>query len=253
MFTHKELPENGEIVLVKIKKVMPFGAYCEFVEYTGMEAYLPIKEVAPGWIKNIHEFIREGQQAVAKVIFIDREKRAVDISLKKVSKKEEKEKIDAYNTEKRSEKLFKQAISAAKKEVQIEEIEKVLSSTFSSYTEVIESLVEGKDIGNVDSEFKTVLSEIVAKNIKPKRYKVIYTAKILVFDTKDGINKIKKLLNDVSKLGIEVLYLGAPHYKFSSEDSSFPNAENRIKKAQDMLTKEIKAIGGVVELQKEKE
>ncbi|MGC8710168.1 MAG: S1 RNA-binding domain-containing protein [Candidatus Micrarchaeia archaeon] len=253
MFTHKELPENGEIVLVKIKKVMPFGAYCEFVEYKNIEAYLPIKEVAPGWIKNIHEFIREGQQAVAKVIFVDHEKRAVDISLKKVSKKEEKEKIDSYNTEKRSEKLFKQAIVAAKKEAQEAEIEKTLSSTFISYSEIIESVSEGKDIGNVDSNFKSALSEIVAKNVKPKRYKVAYTAKILVYDTKDGINKIKKLLNDVSKLGVNVLYLGAPHYKFTSEDSNFPDAENRIKKAQDLLNKEIKSIGGVVELKKEKE
>ena len=56
MLIKKELPEERELVLVKISKIMPHGAYCELIEY-GMDAYLPISEIASGWIKNIHEFI----------------------------------------------------------------------------------------------------------------------------------------------------------------------------------------------------
>jgi translation initiation factor 2 subunit 1 len=70
---------------------MPHGAYCELVEYKA-DAYLPIGEVASGWIKNIREFIKEGQKDVAKVVFVDQNKRALDISLKKVTAKEKKDK-----------------------------------------------------------------------------------------------------------------------------------------------------------------
>ena len=80
MIIPKKLPDKGDIVLIKINKVMRYGAYCELVEYK-MDAYLPIGEVASGWIKNIHEFIREGQKDAAKVSFIDPAKNTVDISL----------------------------------------------------------------------------------------------------------------------------------------------------------------------------
>ena len=71
MIIQKELPDVSEFVIIKITKIMPHGAYCRLIEYNS-DAYLPISEVSSGWIKNIHEFIKEGQQDVAKVIFVDR-------------------------------------------------------------------------------------------------------------------------------------------------------------------------------------
>ncbi|MFP3288916.1 MAG: S1 RNA-binding domain-containing protein [Candidatus Micrarchaeota archaeon] len=247
MIRPKELPENGELVIVRIKKIMPFGAYCDLIEYN-LDAYLPIKEVAPGWIKNIHEFIKEGQQRVAKVVFVDPEKKAVDLSLKKVSQKEEKDKISQYNLEKRSEKLFEQALSESKKENKKEEIKAALAQKFQNYSDVIDAIVNGEDIGTIDPEFKNKFIEIVRKNIRPKRYKVNYIAEIEDYDTERGIDIIKSALNKVKALGVEVLYLGAPHYKLSAEDTDYHSAESKIKKAEEILREEI--TQGFVELKK---
>ena len=247
MIYPKKLPENGELVIVRIRKIMPFGAYCDLVEYN-LDAYLPIKEVAPGWIKNIHEFIKEGQQRVAKVVFVDPEKKAIDLSLKKVTKKEEKDKISQYNLEKRSEKLFEQALVESKKENKKEEIKAALAQKFQNYSDVIEAIISGEDIGAIDSEFKDKFVEIVKKNIRPKKYKVSYIAEIEDYDTERGIDIIKSALSKVKATGVEVLYLGAPHYKLSAEDIDYHSAESKIKKAEEILKKEI--TQGFVELKK---
>ncbi|MGC8776428.1 MAG: S1 RNA-binding domain-containing protein [Candidatus Micrarchaeia archaeon] len=249
MIYPKELPENGELVIIKIKKIMPFGVHCDLIEYNA-EAYLPIKEVAPGWIKNIHEFVKEGQQRVAKVIFVDKEKKAIDVSLKKVSKKEEKDKIGEYNLELRSKKLFEQALKESKKEADAEKIKNKLAKSFQNYSDVIEAIVEGREIGEIDPEFKEAFIEIVKKNVKPKRYKVGYIAEITVFDTENGIDIIKKALTKVQNEGVNVIYMGAPHYKLTAEDIDYHSAEAKIKKAEEILRKEIPS--GIISIQKEK-
>lgn len=238
MLVKKELPENGENVIIKITKIMPHGAYCRLIEYN-IDAYLPIAEVASGWIKNIHEFIKEGQQDVAKVIFIDQAKKAVDVSLKKATQKEKKDKVDEYNFEKRSEGIFNKAIVTTKREQQKEALEREISQKTTTYTELINNIYEGKDPlnGLSDNEFKQALYDLVFKTIKPKTYTVSYKVELRSTDPAHGINTIKEMLTEVEKQGVEVLYLGAPHYKLISTDSSYPKAEARIKEAEKAMLK----------------
>ncbi len=239
MLIKKELPDERELVLVKISKIMPHGAYCQLLEYD-IDAYLPISEIASGWIKNIHEFIKEGQKEVGRVITIDRNKRAVDISFKKVTTKEKNDKLNEYNLEKRYEKLFEQAIIATKLNPKKAEIIKELSSKVNTYTEIIQMFIDKRDVSSVikNKPLETALAEIVSKNIKPKRYEVSYTIELRSVDEKTGINQIKKTLEEIKNRGVGVLYLGAPRYRLTSEDSDYPKAESRIKEAQRLLEKQ---------------
>src|SRR5271155_2637136 len=143
---------------------MPHGAYCKLTEYN-IDAYLPISEIASGWIKNIHEFIKEGQQDVAKVIFVDREKKSVDVSLKKASSKAKKDKINDFNIEKRSEGIFNKAITGAKKEDKKPQLVTEASRVAKTYTELINSIFENKDplAQSSDQQFKEALYELVSK------------------------------------------------------------------------------------------
>lgn len=238
MITPKELPDQEEFVIVKITKIMPHGAYCRLTEYN-IDAYLPISEVASGWIKNIHEFIKEGQQDVAKVIFVDREKRSVDVSLKKASSKNKKDKINDYSIEKRSEGIFNKALVASKKEDKKALIVSEAATVAKTYTELVNSIFEKKDplAKFEDKEFKDALYDIVAKTIKPKSYTVSYNIELTTTDTKAGIKTLKEALGKIEKTGVDVLYMGAPHYRLLSTDSSYPKAEERIKEAQTVLEK----------------
>ncbi len=224
-------------MLIRINKVMPYGAYCTLTEYS-LDAYLPINEVATGWIKNIHEFIKEGQSDVAKVIFVDREKRAVDISLKRVSTKEKKEKITEYNLEKRAQQLFMQAVSSLGKQQEQEAIVQKAASKFSTYTELIDAAYENKPavkeaLGNALAE---TLHNIAIKNIKPKVYGVTYKLELSAKNRIGNIKKIKEALEEVEKQGVKVIYEGAPHYLLKAQDETYPKAEERIKKAESVIS-----------------
>src|SRR5271155_511893 len=217
---------------------MPHGAYCKLTEYN-IDAYLPISEIASGWIKNIHEFIKEGQQDVAKVIFVDREKKSVDVSLKKASSKAKKDKINDYSIEKRSEGIFNKAVTAAKKDEKKQLLVAETATVVKTYTELVNSIFEGKDPLSKfnDKEFKDALYDLVAKTIKPKSYTVSYNAELITTDTRAGIKTIKEALGKIEKLGVDVLYMGAPHYRLLSTGSSYPNAEERITAAQELIEK----------------
>ncbi len=238
MIKTKELPDVGEFVIIKISKIMPHGAYCRITEYN-IDSYLPISEVSSGWIKNIHEFIKEGQQDVAKVIFTDKEKRSVDISLKKVTSKAKKDKINEFGLEKRAEGMFNKALASSKNEDKKQTIVEELSRLATTYNEIINSISDGKDplAGIKEKSFKDALYELVAKTIKPKTYTVSYNVDLTTTDTKAGINLIKEALSSIEKEGVEVLYMGAPKYRFLATDSSYPEAEDKIKHAQDILEK----------------
>jgi translation initiation factor 2 subunit 1 len=216
---------------------MPHGAYCELVEYKA-DAYLPIGEVASGWIKNIREFIKEGQKDVAKVVFVDQNKRALDISLKKVTAKEKKDKINDYNLEKRAEKFFTQSVQATHKEAKLDEIKKKAAQHITTYSELLELVYEGKEpAGALDADVKKAFLEIISKNIKPKIYSVTYSLEFKSLDGKGGLTKIKKAFGEVEKLGVAVLYEGAPHYKLTAKGPSYPDVEGKIKEAQALLQK----------------
>ncbi len=227
----------GEIILVNITKIMPYGAYCELVEYKA-DAYLPISEVASGWIKNIHEFIREGQRDVAKVVFVDPTKKALDVSLKKVTSKEKKDKINDYNLEKRAEKFFMQALQATHKEAKAEEAKKKAAAVVQTYSELLDMVVEGKTPqGIFDADVKKAFEEIVAKNVKPKEYEVGYSVELRALAGKGNIATIKKAFSEVEALGVGVLYEGAPHYKLTAKGPSYPSVEGKIKEAEKTLEK----------------
>jgi translation initiation factor 2 subunit 1 len=243
MIYPKELPDTGELVIVKVSKIMPHGAYCSLQEYNA-DAYLPISEIASGWIKNIHEFIKEGQKEVAKVIFVDKSKKAIDISFKKATSGEKKNKITEYNLEKRAEGIFNKALVGSKSEDRKAEILKEVSQREQTYNDLINDIFENRDplSGMKDKEFKQALYDLVFKTIKPKTYTVSYTVELTTTDTKGGIELIKEALSAIEQKGVEVLYLGAPHYRLQAEDSSYPKAEDKIKAAEAVLEKYNKRI-----------
>ena len=115
-----------------------------------------------------------------------------------------------------------------------------MASKISTYTELIQIFIDKKDASHVveNKELEKALAEIVSKNIKPKRYEVSYTIELRSVDKKTGINQIRKLLEDIKHKGVEVLYLGAPRYRLTSEASDYPKAEGRIKEAQRLIEKQ---------------
>ena len=85
-------PENGDLVIATIETVTDYGAYAKLDEFD-KRGLLHVSEISSSWIRNIRDFIRENQKVVLKVLRVDHEKGHIDLSLRRVTKRERIEKI----------------------------------------------------------------------------------------------------------------------------------------------------------------
>src|SRR3972149_5241016 len=128
-----EFPESGELVVCTVADVKNFGAFVWLDEYPTekgreklalrakvtekadeipfasgdfREGFIHITEVAPGWIKYIRDYVREGQKAVCKVLKVDEAKGHVHLSLKAVNEHQKREKVQQFKNEQKADKLM---------------------------------------------------------------------------------------------------------------------------------------------------
>ncbi len=250
------IPVNS-LALAKIEKIMQFGAYCKLIEYNNADAYLPIREVSSGWIKNIHEFIHEGQTVVCRITYIDTEKGTIDISLKKVTSKESKDKMGAFNLENRLRALCQRAFKETKLPVpQRTEINNYIMATFNNYTNFVKALgEEGESKGEaegikVPKRFKEAVLRIIEASRQNKKYIVAYDLSMSTQDTMNGIDNIKDILQSINHEGVEISYVSAPKYKLVAEGADYTEAEEKIKRAASIIKSKLK--NGSFNIEKEK-
>ena len=94
-----EWPEPGDLVIATIVTVTDYGAYATLDEYN-KRGLLHVSEISSSWIRNIRDFVRENQKMVLKVLRVAPDKGHIDLSLRRVTKRERIEKIkSAYRTE----------------------------------------------------------------------------------------------------------------------------------------------------------
>lgn len=224
-----ELPEEGELVIAVIKKIMPYGAFCTLTEYGNVEGFLHISEVAPRWIKNIHEFISEGQRHVVLVHRVDRQKGQVDISIKRVSEEQRKRKLELVRNEKRGAKMLELSIAGAKIKTEAakarEAIEEHYPDVFSAFKEA--SLAGEDALKDIDlpKALKAKMVELAQKSIKKPAVEVDAVIELICY-SEQGVEDIKTALK-VGE-GISVHYLGAPKYKISLSAPDYKSGEKQL-------------------------
>jgi len=233
-----DMPEENELVLATIKKIMPYGAFCILPEYGDREAFLHVSEVAPRWIKNIHEFISEGQRHVMKVHHLDREKNQVDISIKRVSEEEKKRKLESVQAEKRGRKLLEVAIKESAAKVDLEAAIKLIEaeygdvySAFKEASETGEAALEGIDL---PKPLIASFVELAKKNIRKPIVDVEAIVSIVSYGEK-GLEDVQRIL---SRDGIAVHYLGAPRYRVSVTAPDYKSAEKKLQSALEAMEKD---------------
>jgi translation initiation factor 2 subunit 1 len=249
----KRIPKVGELVIAQISKIMPFGAYCKLPEYDNLEVFLPIKEVSSGWIKNIHEFIHEGQKVVCKVIYYDVNRDSIDVSVKKVTPQDSKQKINTYNLEKRLGALFLQAVRTSGLESQKNETIQTALDEFGGYTNLMRNAAD-KTKEFTDSKLSKKLKEALLKLLdtskKKKRYVVSYIMRLSTYNTKSGATEMRGILSAIKANDVDVQYISAPKYHLMAEGTDYSDAESKIRKATEIVNSKLKK--GLFEIEKEK-
>lgn len=256
----KELPELDEFVIATIKKIFPYGAFCTLDEYENKEAFIHISEVAPRWIKNIHEFLKEGQKIVAKVFRIVLEKNQIDLSLKRVNESDRRRKLDSYKKDKRATKLLELAAKKLAKPYQeASDVESKLISEFGNLYSMFEELAG--DAGRLDGlsiggEWKKVLYELALQNIhKP----IVKICGVLTLNSmsSDGVEIIKEALMNAKNIGdneteVNITYLGAPRYRITVVAQDYKKAERIMEDTAKDVEKFMLEKGGKARIERER-
>ena len=89
----QELPETGEIVIATITKISDHGAYVTLDEYNRIQGFLHVSEIAPGWVRKVSKYLKEGEKKVLLVKKVETGRKEIDLSLKQISKDQRKKKL----------------------------------------------------------------------------------------------------------------------------------------------------------------
>ncbi len=230
----QELPEQGEIVLSTVTKVMDHGAYVTLDEYNDIQGFLHISEIAPGWIRAVSRYVKEGEKKVLLVKKVNPGRGDIDLSLKQVSKDQKKRKLLEVKKFEKEKTLLQSVKEKAK--LSDEDIEKLEDSLYSKYDSIYDAFTEiarngiGKIKGlKIPKKTLSALEDVCSKIKLPSVE--IRGIMELTSNKPDGVEIIKKILLDIIKKDkqIDVIYLGAPRYRISITSEDFKSAEKALK------------------------
>jgi len=261
-FKKAEWPEPGELVLTSVQRITDYGAYVALDEY-GKEGLLHISEVSSGWVRNIRDFVREGQKVVLKVLRVNTEKRHVDLSLRRVSKRERREKIFSWKRERKAESLLRSV--SEKLNMPTEEVYAktgtLIEEKFGGLYEGLERTArEGPDPlieAGIPKELATTIAEVVKGKIKLPLVKIKGTLELRCMKP-NGVVHIREALMNAQKVEkpegtkIHVYVVAAPKYAIEVQAKDYKEAESILQKVSEKAIKTITKAGGTGAFQRVK-
>ena len=226
------MPEQGEIILATVTKVMDHGAYVTLDEYDDVQGFLHISEIAPGWIRSVNRFVKDGEK---KVLLVKKVKaRDIDLSLKQVSKDQKKQKLKEVKKYEKGKTLLENLQERI--DLTDEEVEKLEDKFYTKFDSVYDGFMEIARNGisivtdlKLTKKITTSIEEICSK-IKLPSVEIRGIMEI-TNNKSDGVEIIKKTLLDIIKKdsAMDITYLGAPKYRISITSEDFKSAEKLLK------------------------
>lgn len=224
-----------EFVLATVRKIFPYGAILSLNEYNNAEAFLHISEVSTGWIRNIHEHLKDGQVIVVKIVNVDHAKRQIDASLKRVSEGEKNRKLQQYQAAKRATKLFERAALKVGRTLNqaYAEAGNVLIQEYGDLYSAFEDMSTGTIKAKVPKAWEKVLLEVAKQEIKVKKATVRGIITLQSYSS-HGLQDVKSIFSAITpaEYGGQVSfhYVGAPHYYVDVTAPDFKQADKILAK-----------------------
>jgi translation initiation factor 2 subunit 1 len=245
----KNWPDEGDLIVATVHKVLNYGAFAKLEEYPGKEAFIHISEVSAGWVKNIRDYVRENQKIVGRVLRVNPKKGHVDVSLKRIREDQRTRKIQQWKIEQKAEKLLEFAAKSIGKDLDkaYEEVGYKIIEEFGDLYEAFETASEegGKSLEEIgiDEKWVDALTSVAKKNISPPEVQITGYVDLKSF-APDGVDVIKKALGSIKYENVSIQCVGAPRYRLTVKSSDYISAEDLLKKAAQMSLDYISKSGG---------
>ncbi len=194
---------------------------------SGIEGSIILSEIAPGRIRNLRDYVVPKKKIVCKVLRISGDR--IDLSLRRVTQKEQKEIKEQHNQEKSSESILKGILGEKAEEV-IKEILKK-ESIHNFLQKIKENPKELEKLAG-EENCKRILN--ILKSQKQK--KVAVKKEILLTTAKpNGLELIKEILGKIKDA--EIKYISAGRYIVKTESADLKTADNKLKEILNKIEK----------------
>jgi translation initiation factor 2 subunit 1 len=250
----KDYPEIGEYVIATAVELKDHGVYVNLDEFD-KNGYIPIGEIASTWVKNIKDFVKEGQKVVLKVIRMDDKKGHIDLSLRKVTEREKKDKLIQWKKSNKAEKLLEGAAKSLDKDYS--EAVKSVGVPLEDYFGDLYTALEAVSSKGPEALKPAGVAEVWAKAVYEAAKDHIETPSVQVNGIirlnsikPRGVEDIKRALLEGKKVTpksggrMEITSLGAPRYRIVVTAKDYKIAEEIMKETADTIISKITSAGG---------
>jgi len=248
-----EWPEVGDLVIATIETVTDYGAYAKLDEYN-KRGLLHVSEISSSWIRNIRDFVREGQKMVLKVLRVDTEKGHIDLSLRRVTKREKIEKILSWKKDRKAEALLREVaekVGLSDEEV-YEKAGVLVEEKYGLYEGFEKVVKEGTEVLTkigVPESLAKAFAEVAEERIHVKMVKVKGIIEIRCMKP-NGVKIIRDSFLDAKKAektkdaDVRFYVVAAPKYSVEVLAENYKRAEEVLQKvAQSVVSNVVKAGG----------
>lgn len=223
-------PKFGELVLCTARRISQFAAWCSLDEYQNLEGMIHISESAGKWVHDIKKFIKPNKQYVAKVVKVDPQAGILNLSLKRVSKSEERNKWNEFRKGQRAGGILK--VIAHELNISTEQayeevgfkLQEEFGDLYTAFDEINKSPSMLSKLG-IKEKWHEIILGVLEKNFIEKEFDIKVELEMYSYES-DGVERIKKLLQNFEKGGILVAYISAPKYRLEMRTKN-PKADTK--------------------------
>jgi len=256
-----EWPEHGELVIATIESITTYGAYAKLDEYDKM-GLLHISEISSSWIRNIRDFVREGQKIVLKVVRVKPEKGQIDVSLRRVTRRERIEKIKIFKKDRKAETLLRNVAEKAglSKEEVYEKAGSLIEKEYGLYDGFEKVLKEGIDVLTelgISEDLAKIFLEVAEERISIKMVKVKGIIEVRCKEP-NGVKIIKDSFKKAHKAEktkdtkIRFYVKAAPKYNIEVLAENYKRGEEVFQKISSQVIANVIEAGGQGSFRREK-
>ncbi|MCA9487402.1 MAG: glycosyltransferase family 29 protein [Nanoarchaeota archaeon] len=222
--------EQGDVVICTVERIQGTTVFVS-IEGNG-EGYIVLSEIAPGRIRNLRDYVVPKKVIVCKVLRISGDR--IELSLRRVTPKEEKEAKEQFKLEKSYKSIMKTVLK--------EECEKIIDE-IKSKRNFFEFLEEAKkDPSKLQKICGTESSKKILEILNSQKKKVSSVKKEIKLRSQNpnGLEDIKKIFEKTK--GVEVRYLSSGKYSLKAESDDIKKADNLVKEAIEEIEKLAKSL-----------
>lgn len=262
-FYENHLPEQNELVMVKVKSIDNMGVLCSLLEYNNIEGFMQLSELSRKRLHSIGRLIKVSQQQVLQVVQVDTEKKYIDLSKRFLSVDDITQGNEKYFRSKTVYSISKYVAKVTNKPLN-SILETYIYPLYNndSYDHPFEAFkqvaLNNTDIWNDCNNVSKDIIDVFIKNIKHRINNNNDKKKDIYFNitcfTEEGIDSIKHALEnglDIANNSIKIQLIKPPQYLCSlTSNHTDNNNDDIMNKVLNTIRTKITELGGNFEIVK---